>query len=138
MRKQDINKALQNVEALLREDQSASPQMRAMMQLLVTIIHQGGAAAYDRIGHPGRLTNIAVSKASLPRQVFKLAERDKYMSEEQKKSSSFMQQLDAWIDGNVIFPLMQTEPELGRGKRRLSGSKKASAKRSCRVTRTGG
>jgi transposase len=39
MRKQDINKALQNVEALLKEDQSASPQMRAMMQLLVTIIH---------------------------------------------------------------------------------------------------
>src|ERR1700674_4752901 len=38
MRKQDINKALQNVEALLKEDQSASPQMRAMMQLLVTII----------------------------------------------------------------------------------------------------
>ena len=39
MRKQDINKALQSVEALLKEDQSASPQMRAMMQLLVTIIH---------------------------------------------------------------------------------------------------
>jgi transposase len=39
MEKQDIRKALQNVEALLKEDKSASPQMRAMMQLLVTIIH---------------------------------------------------------------------------------------------------
>jgi transposase len=37
--KQDIRKTLQNVEALLKEDQSASPQMRAMMQLLVTVIH---------------------------------------------------------------------------------------------------
>ena len=35
------------------------------------------------------------------------------MSEEPKTNSSFMQQLDAWSDGNVIFPLMQTEPEAG-------------------------
>ena len=37
--KQDIRKTLQSVEALLQEDTSASPQMRAMMQMLVTIIH---------------------------------------------------------------------------------------------------
>lgn len=38
MKKQEINKALESVEVLLKEDQSASPQMRAMMRLLVTMI----------------------------------------------------------------------------------------------------
>jgi transposase len=37
--KQDIRKALQNVETLLKEDTSVSPQVRAMMQMLITIVH---------------------------------------------------------------------------------------------------
>lgn len=36
---QDIRKTLRSVEALLKEDKSASPQLRAMMQLLMTIIN---------------------------------------------------------------------------------------------------
>ena len=47
------------------------------------------------------------------------------MSEEQKKSSSYMQQLDAWIDGNVVFPLMQTEPEAGSWEETVAKVKKA-------------
>ncbi len=38
-------------------------------------------------------------------KAFKLAERDKHMSEEKK---SFMQELDQWTDDNVIDPLLDT------------------------------
>jgi hypothetical protein len=40
---------------------------------------------------------------------FKLAERDKHMSEQKKVS--FMQELDIWIDDNVIDPLTRFEPQ---------------------------
>jgi|SRR5665213_417939 len=41
-------------------------------------------------------------------KAFKLAERDKHMSEE-KQTSSYMQELDRWIDANVISPLYAGE-----------------------------
>lgn len=47
------------------------------------------------------------------------------MSEEQKTSPSYMQQLDAWIDGNVIFPLMNSEPEAGSWEETVERVKKA-------------
>src|SRR4051812_13164066 len=48
----------------------------------------------------------AASKAScrLPKE-FRLAERDKHMSEQIKKPSSYMQELDKWIEEQVIEPL---------------------------------
>ncbi len=46
------------------------------------------------------------------------------MSEE-KKSSSFMQELDAWVDGNVIFPLMQSEPQGGSWEEIVDSVKRA-------------
>jgi hypothetical protein len=38
---------------------------------------------------------------------FKLAERDKHMSEQK---SSFMQALDLWTDENILRPLFGTDP----------------------------
>ena len=35
------------------------------------------------------------------------------MSEEQKNSSSFMQELDKWTDVNVVMPLFNTSDESG-------------------------
>ena len=59
------------------------------------------------------------------------------MSEEQKKSSSYMQQLDAWTDANVVFPLINAEPKGQAFEETVENVKRPSAKRSCRVTRTG-
>jgi hypothetical protein len=41
----------------------------------------------------------------LSAKAFKLAERDKTMSE-QEKPKSFMQELDEWVEGAVITPLI--------------------------------
>jgi hypothetical protein len=38
---------------------------------------------------------------------FRLAERDKYMSEQKQ---SFMQQLDLWTEDNILRPLFGTDP----------------------------
>ena len=45
-------------------------------------------------------------------KAFKLAERDKFMSE-QEKPKSFMQDLDLWIEANVIGAMLvaETNPE---------------------------
>jgi hypothetical protein len=44
-----------------------------------------------------------LSKGKLPTaEAFKLAERDKSMSEQK---SNYMQELSTWIDDNVIYPL---------------------------------
>ena len=68
-----------------------------------------GGGAYDRIGHAGRSTYLAVRQGKLPSaKAFKLAERDKTMSEEKQKSS-FMQELDRWSDSNIISPLYAGE-----------------------------
>ena len=40
-------------------------------------------------------------------QAFKLAERDKFMSE-QEKPKSFMEELDDWSDENIFQPLLGT------------------------------
>ena len=42
-------------------------------------------------------------------QAFKLAERDKSMSEQERQKSSYMQELDRWIESNVIGPLFTSE-----------------------------
>jgi len=42
-------------------------------------------------------------------KAFKLAERDKFMSEQ--KTSRFMQELDAWVEDNVFRPLLGTGPD---------------------------
>jgi hypothetical protein len=48
----------------------------------------------------------AAEQGKLPAaQAFKLAERDKQMSE-QKKAKSFMQELNLWIAAQVIHPLI--------------------------------
>jgi hypothetical protein len=39
---------------------------------------------------------------------FRLAERDKYMSEQRQ---SFMQQLDLWTEDNILRPLFGTDPK---------------------------
>jgi hypothetical protein len=45
-------------------------------------------------------------------KAFKLAERDKHMSEQEKpKSFSFMQELDQWTEDNVFAPLLSTDEE---------------------------
>jgi hypothetical protein len=53
-----------------------------------------------------------VSEASgpLPKK-FKLAERDKHMSEQkQEKPKSFMEELDLWTDANVMEALYNSDP----------------------------
>src|SRR5205823_4148788 len=42
-------------------------------------------------------------------QAFKLAERDKSMSEQERQKSSYMQELDRWIESNVMGPLFASE-----------------------------
>jgi hypothetical protein len=57
----------------------------------------------DRLGRPRRLTPGCSEQGKLPTaKAFKLAERDKHMSEQK----SFMQALDAWTDEAVIEPLV--------------------------------
>ena len=64
---------------------------------------------------PGGLLHPCGEQGKLPTaSAFKLAERDKHMSEQEKATSSYMQELDAWSDANVIFPLLnldQTEQD---------------------------
>src|SRR5437879_13531436 len=77
-------------------------------------------------GNPGRLTNECGEQSQLAlRLTFKLAERDKDMSEEQKRSSSFMQELDKWTDANVVTPLFNTDPEAGQWEETVEMVKKA-------------
>jgi hypothetical protein len=42
-------------------------------------------------------------------KAFTLAERDKFMSE-QEKPKSFMQELDQWTEANILRPLFHTDP----------------------------
>jgi len=42
-------------------------------------------------------------------KAFKLVERDKHMSEQEKSKSSFMQELDQWTESTVIGPLFASE-----------------------------
>ena len=42
-------------------------------------------------------------------EAFKLAERDKTMSEQEKEKSSFMQELDRWTESTIIGPLFASE-----------------------------
>ena len=43
-------------------------------------------------------------------KAFRLAERDKHMSE-QEKPKSFMQELDQWTDATILAPLLWTNEE---------------------------
>ena len=42
-------------------------------------------------------------------KAFKLAERDKHMSEQEKAKSSFMEELDKWTEESVLLPLFGTD-----------------------------
>ena len=61
-------------------------------------------------GNPGRLTNECGEQSQLAlRLTFKLAERDRFMSEQ--KQSGFMQKLDLWVETNVFRPLLGPAPD---------------------------
>jgi len=60
----------------------------------------------SRIGHPGRLLETCSEQGKLPAaKAFRLAERDKTMSEQQEQTTGYMAELDAWTEETVIRPL---------------------------------
>jgi hypothetical protein len=65
----------------------------------------------DRPGRPRRSLSPCSEQGKLPAaKAFKLAERDKHMSE-QEKPKSFMQELDQWTQATVIKPLHEAITE---------------------------
>jgi hypothetical protein len=63
----------------------------------------GGLAAQCRpVARQGKLP---AAKA------FRLAERDKHMSEQREKPQGFMAELDQWTEANVFGPLLTTDEE---------------------------
>jgi hypothetical protein len=68
-----------------------------------------GCGAYDRIGHAAARLPCGEQGKLRTAKAFKLAERDKTMSE-QTKPKSFMQALDLWSEANIFRPLFGTDP----------------------------
>jgi hypothetical protein len=66
---------------------------------------------YDRLWASPPLEQDCSEQGKRPTaKEFKPAERDKQMSEQQK---SFMQQLDLWIEANIIGPLCEVDVSEG-------------------------